>query len=244
MTSIAPPALRRPHARRPFRSTRQAKKTGPGRGLSAERERELAARIIAGDGAARDELILGNRKLAEYFAAKFLKLRWHDVPLEDLAQEGTIGLIQAAERYDPAQHGTRFSTYAFFWIRARIRSACMNQGEPIRIPAYVHDCGEAAEWRAKIQHALTLGLEIPVDSEDPLESLAQREERDRLRHELARLTAAQRELLVWYVATSMGTYGRRKPGPPKKTRNRGAAARRLITKLRAKLNQEGSTNAY
>jgi RNA polymerase sigma factor (sigma-70 family) len=242
MSSIAR-AARPSDVPRPFRRARRPSKTGIGRGLSAQQERELAARILAGDVAARDELVIGNQGLANYFAARFLHWGRHDLSFEDLAQEGSIGLIIGANRYDPAKHGTRFSTYAGYWIRSRIRGACMNQGEAIRIPAYLHDAGESDQFRVRIQHSLFCGPDIPVSSEHPLDSLADREECDRLRHELARLIPAQLELLRWYVSTSMGTYGRRKPGPPKQTRNRGAAARRIISKLRAKLNQEGTADA-
>jgi RNA polymerase sigma factor (sigma-70 family) len=242
MSSIAR-AARPSDVPRPFRRARRpSSKGGIGRGLSAQQERELAARILAGDIQARDELVVGNQALAKYFAAVYLHWGRHDLSHEDLAQEGSIGLIKAANRYNPAEHGTRFSTYAGYWIKSCVRNACMNQGELIRIPVYLHDAGESDQFRVRIQHSLFCGPDIPVASDDPFGSMAQREERDRLNHELERLTAAQLELLRWYTENSMGAYGRRASGPRDEWRKR-AAARRLIAALREKLNQEGSTNA-
>lgn len=78
----------------------------------------------------RDILLKSNQSLVVSVAQKY-KNRW--MPLEDLIQEGNIGLIKAVEKYDP-YHGERFSTYATWWIKQSIRRAINEQAYIIRIP--------------------------------------------------------------------------------------------------------------
>jgi RNA polymerase primary sigma factor len=109
--------------------------------LSAAEERELAYRVGAGDGAARDHLARANLrlvvKIARYYTGKGLGL-------EDLIEEGNLGLLRAVERFDPSIR-TRFSTYASYWIKESIKRALVNTAKAIRIPAYVVDL--LAKWR-------------------------------------------------------------------------------------------------
>jgi RNA polymerase primary sigma factor len=84
--------------------------------LTREEERELATLARAGDTAARDELVRRNLALVVSFARK---QRRGAVRLEELVQEGNLGLLRAVEKYDP-NAGTRFSTYAVWWIRAYV----------------------------------------------------------------------------------------------------------------------------
>lgn len=236
MTTLAPPAVRRRGPSRPFRSARL--KSSKPRGLSPQFEQQLAERILAGDQSARDELVIANCGLARYFAAQFMSWGRHDLSFEDLAQEGAIGLVIAAERYQPILHGARFSTYAYYWIRQRIRLAIMNTGEPVRMPVYIYERRQADKRRPQIVHLAAHPIEVSVPADDHLGALIRREERDRLRHELALLTATQRELLRWY-AEDYGTPGR-KPGTRNERLNRRNAARKLVAKLQARLRKEGS----
>ncbi len=101
--------------------------------LTAEQERELAARIKAGDMEARDRLVLANLRLVGYVARFYSQSR---VPVDDLVQEGNLGLIRAAELFDPTAHIVRFGTYATYWIRAFIHRALGEDTSIVRLPEY------------------------------------------------------------------------------------------------------------
>src|SRR5438270_7504133 len=80
--------------------------------LRPEQEGELARRVAAGDASARDRLVRANLRLVVAVARRHAG---RGVPLEDLVAEGNLGLIRAAELFDP-ERGARFSTYAVPWI--------------------------------------------------------------------------------------------------------------------------------
>src|SRR5215213_4117962 len=101
--------------------------------LSAQEERELAERVAAGDPYARDHMVKANLRLVVNIARGYLG---KGLCLEDLIEEGNLGLMRAVEGYDGAME-TRFSTYASYWIKQSIRRAVMNNGKPIRLPAYM-----------------------------------------------------------------------------------------------------------
>ena len=101
--------------------------------LTVELETELANAAREGDVKARKRLIEANMRLVINIAKGY---NCRNIPLEDLIQEGAIGLIQAAERFDP-DRGFRFSTYATHWIRQAIGRAIDNKGKSIRLPAHV-----------------------------------------------------------------------------------------------------------
>jgi RNA polymerase sigma factor, sigma-70 family len=98
--------------------------------LTAEDERELSVRVFAGDEAARSKLIESNLRLVVKIARGFVT---PDMPLLDLIQEGNIGLIKAAEKFD-GERQVRFSTYASWWIRQAITRALVNSRRAIRLP--------------------------------------------------------------------------------------------------------------
>lgn len=101
--------------------------------LTVETETELARAARLGDSQARKRLIEANMRLVINIA-KGYNCRY--IPLEDLIQEGAIGLMQATERFDPDK-GFRFSTYATHWIRQAIGRAIDNKGKSIRLPAHI-----------------------------------------------------------------------------------------------------------
>src|SRR5262249_45996192 len=97
--------------------------------LSAAEEIRLAIQIEQGDQLAKQRMIESNLRLALSLARTY---RGRGVPMADLVQEGTIGLIRAVERFDH-RHGARFSTYAAWWIRRSLRDA-VAAAQLIRIP--------------------------------------------------------------------------------------------------------------
>jgi RNA polymerase primary sigma factor len=103
--------------------------------LSAEEEVRLTLRARAGDNCAKDQLIEANMRLVLSIAKSYHSTL---IPYEDLVQEGAIGLITAAERFDPAR-GFRFSTYATHWIRQSIGRAIDNKSRAIRVPAHISE---------------------------------------------------------------------------------------------------------
>ncbi len=99
--------------------------------LSFEQEKELSAKALAGDRNAINTLVECNLLLVVSIAKKYYGC---GLPLLDLIQEGNLGLIKAAEKYDGTK-GFRFSTYATYWIRQAISRALGDQSRTIRIPA-------------------------------------------------------------------------------------------------------------
>lgn len=107
-----------------------------GDSLSDEQKEELTKRIGAAENearSARDELVQANLRLVISIAVKY---QGHNVPLEDLIQEGNIGLIKAASKFD-YQKGFKFSTYAIWWIKQAIMRTLDNFSRSIRLPSYV-----------------------------------------------------------------------------------------------------------
>lgn len=103
--------------------------------LSAEQEAALAVAIANGDKEAKVKLVEGNIRLVASIAKRHAS---PEMPLQDLIQEGCIGLIKAAERFD-VNRGHRFSTYATYWIRQTIARAIAAQHSSIRVPVHVHE---------------------------------------------------------------------------------------------------------
>lgn len=137
---------------------------GEGAALYVARIRELSDRLRD----ARNAFACSNLRLVVQLAGRY----GHGMTLSDRVQEGNLGLLVAIERFDPA-HGTRFSTYAAWWIRYAITRALMNRGRAVRIPAHLHTIHAKARraeasLRARLGRAPTLGeiaahVDLPID---------------------------------------------------------------------------------
>ncbi|GFO58186.1 RNA polymerase sigma-38 factor, stationary phase [Geomonas silvestris] len=103
--------------------------------LTADEEKELAAKIDLGDKAARDRMIVSNLRLVVKIAKRYIN---RGLPFLDLIEEGNMGLIKAVERFKLSKE-CRFSTYATWWIRQSIERALVNQSRTIRLPVHVSD---------------------------------------------------------------------------------------------------------
>jgi RNA polymerase primary sigma factor len=109
--------------------------------LNAEEERELAYRIEDGDSEARDRMVRANLRLVVNIARNYTG---KGLGLQDLIEEGNLGLLRAVEGFDPSMN-TRFSTYASYWIKQSMKRALINTGKTIRIPAYMVEL--LTKWR-------------------------------------------------------------------------------------------------
>jgi RNA polymerase primary sigma factor len=119
--------------------------------LNAEEEKRLAYRIEDGDNEARDRMVRANLRLVVNIARSYTG---KGLALQDLIEEGNLGLLRAVEGFDPSMN-TRFSTYASYWIKQSIKRALVNTAKTIRIPAYMVEL--LAKWRratAKLQEEL------------------------------------------------------------------------------------------
>jgi len=127
--------------------------------LTRHEEVALAKRIERGDLAAKERLVNSNLRLVISNARSYEGL---DLPLLDLIQEGMLGLIRAAEKFD-WRKGYKFSTYATFWIRESIQRAIANRARPIRVPVHIGQ-RERRIGRARATLVARLGRE-PTDEE-------------------------------------------------------------------------------
>jgi RNA polymerase primary sigma factor len=101
--------------------------------LTAAEEVELAKRIERGDLDAKERMINSNLRLVVSQARRY---QGHGLPMEDLVQEGMLGLIRAVEKFD-WRRGFKFSTYGTLWIRQAIQRGLQNHGRTIRVPVHV-----------------------------------------------------------------------------------------------------------
>src|SRR5207253_1695661 len=119
--------------------------------LTADQEKDLARKIGEGSTEARDQMVRANLRLVVNIARGYTG---KGLGLQDLIEEGSLGLLRAVEGFDPSMN-TRFSTYASYWIKQSIKRALVNTAKTIRIPAYMVEL--LAKWRramSKLQEEL------------------------------------------------------------------------------------------
>ena len=147
--------------------------------LTAAEEIELAKRIERGDLEAKEKMINANLRLVVSQARRY---QGHGLPMEDLVQEGMLGLIRAVEKFD-WRRGFKFSTYGTLWIRQAIQRGLQNHGRTIRVP--VHVSQRQVKVR-KVESELSTKLgreptdeEIAAVTEIPLEEISELRELSR-----------------------------------------------------------------
>ena len=142
------------------REAREELAQGP---VSAKRRAELQIKIEDG-WAAREHLITANSRLVISVAKKYMG---RGVPFLDLIQEGNIGLIRAAKKFD-YRRGHKFSTYATWWIRQAVTRAIADQGRTIRVPVHM---GDQINKLLRVSHKLTQKLGRSPTTEELAEEL-------------------------------------------------------------------------
>lgn len=169
--------------------------------LTQDEERTLATRAFSGDEKAVSELVKANLRFVVLAAKKYKKSKLN---MEDIIEEGNIGLIKAARKFNP-EKGTRFITYAAWWIRAEIEKAIRETSTGIRFPSNKYEEMKAPKWNI-------LNLDIPLNPIDenslclkdtledkealsPEEKFIKNETIENVRNALAKLTSKERYVI-------------------------------------------------
>jgi RNA polymerase primary sigma factor len=154
--------------------------------LTKEEEVDLAQRIERGDLAAKERLVSSNLRLVVANAKRY---RGQGLSFLDLIQEGTLGLIRAAEKFD-WRRGYKFSTYATFWIRQAIQRALDQKSRTIRLPT---DLAQAERKVARVERELRAELDRdPTDEEIAARAEMDLAELDRIRDAARTITSVDK----------------------------------------------------
>jgi RNA polymerase sigma factor (sigma-70 family) len=162
-------------------------------------EQALVARAGRGDREAIDRLISSNLAFVVGMAKEH---RGRGVPFEDLIAEGCVGLLKAIRRYRP-ESGTRFMTYASFWVRKEILAAVVEQPHPVHVPRYARDHGTFASRPVRLDAGPGGTAESPLSGllrdelPGPAETAIAREHRARVRRHLLTLPPREQAVLAW-----------------------------------------------
>ena len=151
--------------------------------LTADEEIELAKRIERGDLEAKERMINSNLRLVVSQARRY---QGHGLPMEDLVQEGMLGLIRAVEKFD-WRRGFKFSTYGTLWIRQALQRGLQNHGRTIRLPVHVAQ-RQTKVRKVESELSTKLGRE-PTDEEIAAEAKIDVEEVAELRELTRGLTS-------------------------------------------------------
>ena len=151
--------------------------------LTADEEVELAKRIERGDLQAKERMINSNLRLVVSQARRY---QGHGLPMEDLVQEGMLGLIRAVEKFD-WRRGFKFSTYGTLWIRQALQRGLQNHGRTIRLPVHVAQ-RQTKVRKVESELSTKLGRE-PTDDEIAAEAKIDVEEVAELRELTRGLTS-------------------------------------------------------
>src|SRR3984885_1603528 len=151
--------------------------------LTADEEIELAKRIERGDLEAKERMINSNLRLVVSQARRY---QGHGLPMEDLVQEGMLGLIRAVEKFD-WRRGFKFSTYGTLWVRQALQRGLQNHGRTIRLPVHVAQ-RQTKVRKVESELSTKLGRE-PTDEEIAAEAKIDVEEVAELRELTRGLTS-------------------------------------------------------